>query len=348
MDQSVLHLLLNKNKIKDSLKEIDKIIKQNTEVITGDFKFQISPISLKTGYKFNFEDLIELIKDNLFYIVNPPSKRILRKKIHYLTTYRTIKPSIYILKFENQPNTSPEILEQYGDQLGKIMVRVSDFSQKTFKNFLGENLRKFEDFTLHINEALTLWTFSKKPFEKKEIDPNRDDIILDKQIQVEAIDHLYMSHRRLFEISSDRDIPYELILDKQNELLNLEELVTDCDKIGKYGEIDYLIKVAGKELHWDAIRKATEKKLKNRSEYSNEERTKLLSKYGNIITFTFGLGSLTIFTLYVAIPIFYNLKLISNNPLNISLGGSLDILGVIVTIFVLLILYWKFFVKDKK
>lgn len=347
LDQPLLQILLNRNKIRDSLKEIDEVIEHNTEEITGDFKFNVVPISLKTESKFNFEDLIEIIRENLFFVVNPPSKRILRRKIHYLTTYRTIRPSIYILEFENQPNTSLEILEQYGDQLGKIMVRVSDFSQKNFKKFLGENLRKFEDFTLHINEALTLWTFSKKSFEKKEIDPNRDDIILEKQIQVEAIDHLYMSHRRLFEISSDRNIPYESILDKQNELLNLEELVTDCDKIGKYGEIDYFIKVAGKELHWDAVRKSTEKKLKNRSEYSNEERTKLLSRFGNIITFIFGLGSLTIFTTYVIIPILHAFNKIDDLPITISFWGSITIVIFIAIIFILLILYWLWSVNKK-
>jgi len=113
---------------------------------------------------------------------------------------------------------------------------------------------------------------SKKGLEQlQDDDPNRHSIILEKQVQVESIEHLYMSHERLFEISSMLTVPYKSVLKDQLRLLDLESIVTD--KMSKFGEISEIIKYADEELKWSRLRNLIEKKLEIRSEYSNEERT---------------------------------------------------------------------------
>jgi len=183
------------------IKNMEILFEKKTKNIqSGDFSFKVIPFKSKSD--LYLDNLCRIIISAFTYTLN-------QKNNYYLGSFWTLRPSVYILDFINQPSTSSEIIEEFGDQLGKIMSRVSTIQANEFRSFLGKNLREnFEDYTLHINEALTLWTISKKGLVPTKNDPNRGNIIYEKQVQVEAIDHLYLSHRRLFEKASLFSISY--------------------------------------------------------------------------------------------------------------------------------------------
>jgi len=263
-----------------------------------------------------------------------------------LGNFWTLRPSIYILEFDDQPYLSSEILENFTDQLGKIMARASDIRYSGFSEFLGDNLRNlmYTDYTLHLSEALTLWTVSKRGLTFTELDPNRGNIIYEKQIQGEAIDHLYMSHRRLLEKSSILTIPYETILLDQLELMNLEDVVTEAGKISNYSEINEIIKFSNQEFKWNKLREAIEKRLKLRSEYSGEKRNEFFRNISYLLTIIFGLGGVTIFSEKILWPMWKHYGL----PLPVSKELQLPFLFLIIitiTIFILYLIIWRTFKK---
>ncbi len=221
------------------------------------------------------------------------------------------------------------------------MARVSNIQYNDFKASLGKNLRRtiFGDYTLHINNALSLWTMSRKGILSTQNDPNRGNIIYEKQIQIEAVEHLYLSHWRLLDKSTLFSTSYESIISENLDLLNLEELVTDTNKIGNFGEIDEIIDYSDKELGWNSVRKSIEKKLELRSKYATQEQNKFYQRFSVILTIIFGVGGLTIFSKEVLWPIlnYYNVHLYVNQEIQIPfLSISAIIIVILILIFYLI------------
>ncbi len=340
-DLPLFELYLKRDEFREESKKFKELIDSKTQIKDdGDFTFKITPMNIyDEGYKLTLFDLIELIIHNLFFAVNR-NNRISRIETNYIGGF-TLRPSVYILDYKDQPITNKEILTKFGEALGKIMARSTNFEFENVKKFLDKNLRIYPDYTLHMNQALTLWTMSKKGLEQlQDDDPNRHSIILEKQVQVESIEHLYMSHERLFEISSMLTVPYKSVLKDQLRLLDLESIVTD--KMSKFGEISEIIKYADEELKWSRLRNLIEKKLEIRSEYSNEERTKSFRELGYLITILFGITGVATFSndILPYVWAYYNLWL----PNNISKELFLFIISVLLLLIPLIV---YIFIKNR-
>lgn len=317
------------------IKNTDSFIEKNTkEVKEEDFSFKVFPLKT-TSRDLYLKSLCRIIIFAFTHVIGQTSVDIKNVNDHATGDW-TLRPSIYILEFIDQPNSSHEIIDQFGDQLGKIMARISNIQYNDFNEFLGKNLRRttFGDYTLHINNALSLWTMSKKGLLSTQHDPNRGDIIYEKQIQTEAVEHLYLSHWRLLDKSALFSTSYDSIMSEDLDLLNLEELVTDTNKIGNFGEIDEIINYSDNELGWNSIRKSIEKKLELRSKYATQEQNKFYQRFSVILAIIFGVGGLTIFTKEVLSPILSHY----NVPLYVNPEVQVPFLSLLIIIVVILIL----------
>jgi hypothetical protein len=333
-----------------SLKKANEIVQNKTKTIKeGNFSYKLAPLKLKVSNnsgKVHLSSLYEILISSLDVIINFKYNGFIINHSNYTWgDFWISRPSVYILDFIDQPDSSFEIIDNFSNELGKIMARQYKPYHVDFSKFMSENLREFDDYCLFINKALTLWIYSKNGIRSyKDPDPNGGRIIYENQVQVEAINHLFMSHKRLFEVSSILHISYKSIIKEQLDLISLEELF--IEGIGNYGEISKWHERASEILNLNGIRSLINKNLKMRSEYSHEKRDDLFKRFGLIISIIFGFFGTALFALNVTVPIwsYYGFKtpfFIPESLLTSFLVVVTGLLALVILIVLYLPLLWR-------
>lgn len=323
------------------LKKLDYLIDQDTKLEQhGDFSFYLTQI-VQNNEKYYLEDIIEQFMFALSYAINTKKGEIsLFSKLKYnLGDYFILRPSIYITKFKDQPDNSSQITEKFGRQIGKIMARTIKPFYMDFSKFLGENLREFDDYCLYMNKGITLFIFSSLGSKSLEEDINLS-MLYEKQVQIESIDHLNISLKRLSKISSNVNLSYESVIFDQIKQISLEEFF--IEEISNYGEINKIFSYASNEFNWDSIRELIDKKLKMRSEYSNVKNNESYIKIGIALTTLFGLISVPSFVDKVTNPLWIYLNLpVSTDPnLRIVSLVFITIIGILLLLGVSILLIY--------
>jgi len=302
----------NRCKTWNFVKEIDSLIATNIEnVDEQEFSFKVAPLDLnnkKGSATMNLDLLKDIAISSLSHVINHANEGIgfIMKGSgdckYHIGNYWIGRPSIYILDFVDQPYKSQEVIDKYKNELGKIMARISGSNSQKFSNFLEKNLRVFDDYSVHMNEALTLWVYSKKGLnnDKEYYDPNRGHLIYRNQVLVESVDFLYMCHKRQVERSSLSIISYKSILTERSEILKLDDMIK---KVSHFGEINDFYAFANKQFNWTEIRTHAEENLKLRAECINEVRNKNVRMFGWLITILFGLFGSPNFAVNVIKPL---------------------------------------------
>lgn len=215
-----------------------------------------------------------IIKASLDYVINQSSADLIytmkgmNKEKYNLSNRWVGRPSIYIIEFDEQPETSQDVVKYFGKDLGKILSRISG-SYQYFDEFLEPNLRALDDYSVYINEALTLWVYSKKGLKiwGSEKEPNHGKLVYEKQIQAESINYLNIRHWQQVENSSTKPVKNESILDKRANILELFDI---SRKVGQAGETDRFHELAGEKLKWSEMRKQAEENIRLIAEVSDE------------------------------------------------------------------------------
>lgn len=274
--------------------DMDKIIDDSTITYNeGDFSFK--DVSL-TQNKINEEYptkglpiLMDMVVRALSTLLNDKSIGIryvlLGNKKDKIQTGNTWygRPSVYILDFQGQPENSKATIENYGKELSKIINRVPISKDN---DLTEQNLRYkiFDDYSIHMSIALTLWISSKKDYSRN-YDINRGNNIYEKQILEESINYMRASHERQYERAADQSIPYRSLLKEQLTLVKMDNLM---DSIGNSGEINNFHNYAIDIFNLPKIREQASECLKIRADYAREDKTDLLTKFGFILAALFG------------------------------------------------------------
>lgn len=286
------------------VKEMDSSIDANIKKVDGsDFTFYVTSVdSEKCQENFhlspNFDGIKDIIVSSLHYVVNQANENIkfltlgCGKENCHIGKLSLSRPSIYVLDFVNQPDTSKKVIEEYSNELSKILARIGEKCSRNYNEFLEENLRPFDDYTLHMNQALTLWVFSEKGrnIDENQSDSNRGHLIYEKQVQVESIDYIHMCVRRYAERSHLPKIPYKSSLKEQ---LNIVKLMDITSHTSYAVELDNLHEFASKKFDLSDILEKSIKNLEIKAELDNLDRKDFFEKLGLIISILFGLGSLS-------------------------------------------------------
>lgn len=345
-DYPIISRLLKKNAI---LEAMDNAIEKETEYVEeGDFSFYYTKVIKDNCEIFNLDDLYGFFTSAIVYVINSNKKGEIPtfSKLKYnFGNYWTLRPSVFITDFKDQPYRSSKIHEDFKNHLGKIMARKSHPFYVDFSNFLGKNLREADDYCLYMNRGLTLWVFSKSgvDYNKKE-DPNLS-LTYEKQVQVECIDHLNISLKRMSETSSNLSLSYESVLINQLNQNDLEEFF--LDDISSFGEINNIFKYASKKLNWDNLRKLIKAKIEIRSQFFNVKRDERYKNLAYLTTLIFGLIGVPTFADKVIGPLllYYNVLLPTDSNLQILI---FDLIAIILTFLFIGFGWFIIFMKLKR
>jgi len=303
--------VVNRYKTQSSMNDIDiNIDAKIKDINEADFTFHV--LHLEEGdddtflIKNTFDNIKDMVISSLYHVINQTNDGIKYTLLgpgnedYHIGEISVSRPSIYILEFINQPDNSKKIIEEYGNEIGKIMTRVS--CQGNFTKFLEHNLRPFDDYTLHINQALTLWVLSKKGLNsnKECVDVNRGHLIYEKQVQEESIDYIYACFRRYAERSHLPYISYSSSIIEQLNIMDLKNLIPQSYYAGELNELHAYV---AKLFKLDDLLEYSLNNLKLKSELLQTKRDESFKKMGLAISVLFGLASLPNFVNEIIGPI---------------------------------------------
>jgi hypothetical protein len=291
------------------IERIDAYLASKMKTIYRDYTFCVVPL----GYNDNITtmDLFsikDMILSSLSYLIDrsndrgPVGNLIKGKRHKALGKFSNSRTSIYLLDYDSQPDSSSQIISMFGNSLGKIMAGVPGAERHDLKEFLGPNLNTFNGHTTHMNEKITLWTFSKKGLEynNKYQDSNRGHLIYDKQIQVEAIEYIDVCHKRLIEKTTMPSVSFNSILKERMSLLMLEDISKNISGSANINEFSYQ---ASEMLNWEDLRKNVEKNLQIRSEYISEDGNRKLKIFEMMISLLFLLVGIPVISYFITKPL---------------------------------------------
>lgn len=278
-----------------AVKENDRKI--NKEKYTHENNFEFEYISL--GYGVSIKDIFDYICGALIVAldVSYQSPFPMKKKQYNFGSHWTGRPSIYLTKYADQPFNASEILTKFKIELNKIMGRTT--SEGISANFLGQDLRVFDDFSLYVNKALTLFVFSRrlkhytrihklsKSYHQAFKDPNLDEVYCLHQIKVEIIDFAYTSYWRMLERSTLSITSVTEILREKEQLIALENILEECSI---HGELNDFFKHSWKILSFDKMRANIEQNFVLKIARLSELRGLNIQRFGWILSILFGLS----------------------------------------------------------
>ena len=98
------------------------------------------------------------------------------------------RPSIALLRFGDQPETKEDLYNSFSHSISKILLRADNVPQLSE---LPPDLRAFDDFCLHGNRAILLWTWLKSKNSSENVwdDANTRSNILENQARAEQIEY---------------------------------------------------------------------------------------------------------------------------------------------------------------
>jgi hypothetical protein len=147
------------------------------------------------------------------------------------------RPSITLLRFENQPESKEELYKNFSHSISKILRRVDN---KVKLSDLPPDLRVFDDFSLHANRSILLWTWlkSKESSENVWDDANTTSNLLENQARVEQIEYYNLKIARAC-TWAQKPFSNDHLLYAYEVLANSDSMIHQSSKSGEV--IDTLI-----------------------------------------------------------------------------------------------------------
>jgi len=153
------------------------------------------------------------------------------------------RPTISLMRFNDQPDNKKEILDRYKKSLLRIISRSTHIESNSE---LPNDLRPIDDFIFHGTRAVFLWTWTKPenaPSDAWE-DPNTLSVVMNQQSRVEHIEYYNMRLARACKLT--RFPPSEDHLIDSYRILCMAE--DDLHHSGSTGEITDALKTIVNEI----------------------------------------------------------------------------------------------------
>lgn len=242
------------------------------------------------------------------------------------------RPSLSLLSFNHQPKNKKELFQNFSCSMSKILLRANGVTKEPD---LPSDLRLFDDYCLHANRSILLWTWLKTDNTLDDVwdDPNTPTKIFANQARTEQIEYYNMKVARACSWAHSPS--------SSNHLFNAYEALTKYESLiyhsSNSGEVtnalSYLLEQFGTAGVVQSAKEAARfyiDELKYQSDTAKNRSDRLL-------TVCFGLVGTTSLAEFVVHP-FVNTALTSLNetirPL-ISFGISGGLVLLIATIFII-------------
>ncbi|MFI5090997.1 MAG: hypothetical protein ACHP7P_13145 [Terriglobales bacterium] len=110
------------------------------------------------------------------------------------------RPHIHLVRFRNQCKTASENEALHGSDFGRILCRVSNLDEAEARRVLPRDARLFQDYNAYVMSASSLWVWSTDGLAAQAawMDPNRGNLIYERQVLAELLEYGYMLHRSLY------------------------------------------------------------------------------------------------------------------------------------------------------
>lgn len=180
------------------------------------------------------------------------------------------RPSVSLMRFSEQPDTTDALLESFSSSISRVLMRSSAIERPPA---LPPDLRPFEDYCLHGNRALLLWTWLKSADSPDDAweDPRTRARLLENQARAEHFEYHNLRIARACATASAPPSDDHLV-GAYEVLASAESVIHHSSQAGEITEaLEYLMEAVGtKKLvnsakeharwHLDERRYRTEKK----------------------------------------------------------------------------------------
>ena len=145
-----------------------------------------------------------------------------------------------------QNNTYLENETCHGADFEKIVCRVPFPDDAKARRTLPKDARLFEDYSAYVTSATSLWVWSRDGLSQQSanMDPNRGNLIYERQVLVELLEYGYMLHRSLYHRLQEFGTTAEVI-SVRKQLLQLKRSMHEASHSG---EIRDLLEKGWKEM----------------------------------------------------------------------------------------------------
>jgi hypothetical protein len=168
-----------------------------------DFSFNLAPLSDSEG------DDLKSIALTIFYtvafIVGRPRVGLAfllwgQPPVPPVGEFWSGRPHIHLVRFRNQCKSASDNEVHHGSDFGRILSRVHNLGEAEARHCLPKNARLFQDYGAYVTSASSLWVWSIDGLSGQEpwMDPNRGNLIYERQVLAELLEYGYMLHRSLY------------------------------------------------------------------------------------------------------------------------------------------------------
>lgn len=198
------------------------------------------------------------------------------------------RPSISLIRYEDQPQTKFELYNNFSSSISKILLRSEGIVNLPE---LPPDLRLFDDFSLHANRAVLLWTWLKSKHDPESAwdDPNTCSKVFENQARTEQIEYHNLKIARACSWAQ-RPINSNYLLSAYETLASSNSLIHHSSNSGEVTEaLSYLINVFGTASLVDPSKEAARYHLDELKYISDRAK----NRSDSWLTFVFGLVGTT-------------------------------------------------------
>ena len=208
------------------------------------------------------------------------------KELPELGTYWTGKPHIYLIKFDDQKETSSENKESHRLVFGRIMMRAESPEPDAALNNLPNDSRVFPDYSAYISSHASLWVWSLHGLRQRGSfsNINHADLIYGPQSTVELLEYLYMLHRKLLN-NIETYSKADKIIQTRRDMIYLHQAM---EEVSKFGEIRTLLKQGWDAMGLPSLKHRINESLKIQESMSLIYETRIRLKSNRAIAILFG------------------------------------------------------------
>ncbi|MGB4442381.1 MAG: hypothetical protein WBJ62_09205 [Coriobacteriia bacterium] len=263
-----------------------------------------------------------------------PKRSVFREQGNYWAS----RPTVFLFDYTRQPEKFREEDEVLNREFASILLRVPNVSPQTAARAHLDNLRLFDDCRWYIGEAVNLLAVSStyEQSNTDEPDPNHGQLVYDKIVQVEAMEFIRYTHRKMLENAmKSKSSPDETQADWR-AVQDMEFVLADPSNVGEVTDtIHHYENVTG----LGDIRRRIVQSLEVQSQYATYRKSQSLTALGIVATLVLGLSSLPTLTNEVVIPI---LGLLGVAACSLSAGMKLLLmLATAVVLFGMAFILWR-------
>jgi len=154
------------------------------------------------------------------------------------------RPSISLMRFADQPTSKVKLFDAYGPSMSRILMRSAEMNDAPP---LPPDLRPFNDYCLHGNRAILLWTWLRPPGAADNAwdNPNTRAHLLENQARAEHFEYHNIRIARACAIA-EGPLSDEHLIYAYETLANADSVVHKSSQAGEITDaLEYLMTVAG-------------------------------------------------------------------------------------------------------